>query len=68
MMSKILGTIVAVLYVLIMAPCVFFSYIIVGAIFEIYFLVKNAIKQVKRTKMEADLYLEEFEKHYHKNF
>ena len=67
-MSKILGTIVAVLYIVIMAPCVFFSYIIVGAIFEIFFLVKNAVKQVKRTKMEADLYLEEFEKHYHKNF
>lgn len=68
MMSKILGTIVAILYIVIMAPCVFFSYIIVGAIFEIFFLVKNAVKQVKRTKMEADLYLEEFEKHYHKNF
>lgn len=67
-MSKILGTIVAILYIVIMAPCVFFSYIIVGAIFEIFFLVKNAVKQVKRTKMEADLYLEEFEKHYHKNF
>jgi len=67
-MSKILGTIIAVLYVLVMAPCVFFSYIIVGAIFEIYFLIKNAIKQVKRTKKEADLYLEEWEKHYHEKF
>jgi hypothetical protein len=67
-MSKILGTIIAILYILIMAPCVFFSYLIVGAIFEIYFLFKNAIKQVKRTKVEADLYLEEFEKHFHENF
>jgi uncharacterized MnhB-related membrane protein len=68
MISKIIGYIIAILYILIMAPCVFFSYLIVGAIFEIYFLFKNAIKQVKRTKVEAELYLEEFEKHFHENF
>lgn len=68
MITKIVGYFIAILYVLVMAPMVFISYIIVGAFFEIFFLIKNAIKQVKRTKVEADLYLEEWEKHYHDKF
>ena len=67
-LSKIIGYFIAVLYVLVMAPMVFISYVAVGAIFELFFLIKNAIKQVKRTKVEADLYLEEWEQHYHDKF
>lgn len=64
MMIKIFSWIISLLYLLFMAPMVFITYIIVGVIFEFIRVIKEAVKQVKRTQEEKNLYIEEWEQHF----
>lgn len=63
-MIKIFSWFISLLYLLFMAPMVFITYIIVGVIFESIRVVKEAVKQVKRTQQEKNLYIEEWEQHF----
>lgn len=63
-MIKIFSWIISLLYLLFMAPMVFITYIIVGVIFEFIRVIKEAVKQVKRTQEEKNLYIEEWEQHF----